>query len=343
VPYRKNRNSRYMENSTATKRVHILIFDHCQIVDATGAAGVFGSANEAAKKAGYTKPPYDIKFIAPETNQIKTSAGVSLYADYTLGERIPPADTLICPGGKGTHSLITDIKVTKLIKRNANRSRRVVSVCTGAFILAKAGILDGRRAVTHWAYCDQLAKDYPSINVDADPIFIQDGNVYTSAGVTAGMDLALALVEEDIGRDIALEVARDMVMFFKRPGSQAQFSTHLAAQMAPPGNIHDLQLWLLDNLSKDIDVDALAEKSSMSPRTFYRKFKKSTGLTPARFINQSRLDAARRLIEGSSIQIKAIASQCGFGDIERMRRAFQKDFGISPDDYRRRFASSLND
>ncbi len=332
-----------MENSTATKRIHILIFDRCQIVDATGAAGVFGSANDVAKKAGYAKLPYDIKFIAPETNQVKTSAGVSLYADYILGEHMPSADTFICPGGKGTHTLITDSKITKAIKRISNRARRVVSVCTGAFILAEAGILNGRRAATHWAYCDKLAKDYPAINVDPDPIFVKDGNVYTSAGVTAGMDLALALIEEDIGRDNALEVAREMVMFFKRPGSQAQFSTHLSAQMAPPGNIRDLQLWLLDNLGEDIDVDVLAEKSSMSPRTFYRKFKKSTGLTPARFISQSRLDAARRLIEESPIQIKAIAAKCGFGDVERMRRAFQKDFGISPDDYRRRFASSLNE
>ena len=332
-----------MENTATTQRIHILVFHRCQIVDATGAAGVFGSANEAAVKAGRAKRPYDIKFIAPETNRVKTSAGVSLYADYILGDRIPPADTLICPGGKGAPSFISNPKAIKSIKHIASRTRRVVSVCTGAFILAEAGILDGRRAATHWAYCDQLSHDYRAIKVEADPIFVKDGNVYTSAGVTAGMDLALALIEEDIGRDIALEVARDMVMFSKRPGSQAQFSTQPATQMAPPGNIRDLQLWLLDNLSKDIDVDALAEKSSMSLRTFYRKFKKTTGLTPARFINQSRLDAARRLIKESPIQIKSIAAQCGFGDIERMRRAFQKDLGISPDDYRRRFASSLNE
>jgi len=339
VPHPKLRDSLHMKNTAATRRVHILIFDHCQIVDATGAAGIFGSANEVAKKAGYSNLPYDIKFIAPETNQVKTSAGVTLYADYILGERIPSADTIICPGGKGTHTFILD---SKAITQISNKARRIVSVCTGAFVLAKAGILDGRRAVTHWAHCAQLAKDYPAISVEPDPIFVKDGDVYTSAGVTAGMDLALALIEEDIGRDIALEVARDMVMFFKRPGSQAQFSTHLSAQMAPAGNIRDLQLWLLDNLDEDIDVDVLAEKSSMSPRTFYRKFKKSTGLTPARFISQSRLDAARRLIEESPIQIKVIAAKCGFGDAERMRRAFQKDLGISPDDYRRRFAPSLS-
>jgi len=342
VPIGKHRDSRDMKNSEPTKRVHILIYDHCQIVDATGAAGIFGSANENAKKAGYVNVPYDIKFIAPTTHQVKTSAGVSLYADYILGERIPAADIFICPGGKGKDTLIKDTKAIKTITRLSHKARRVVSVCTGAFILAEAGILDGRRAVTHWAHCTQLANDYPAINVEPEPIFIKDEHVYTSAGVTAGMDLALALVEEDIGRDIALEVARDMVMFFKRPGSQAQFSTHLSAQMAPAGNIRDLQLWLLENLAEDIDVDVLAEKSSMSPRTFYRKFKKSTGLTPARFISQSRLDAARRLIEESPIQIKVIAAKCGFGDVERMRRAFQKDLGISPDDYRRRFASSLN-
>ncbi|WNJ98325.1 GlxA family transcriptional regulator [Thalassospiraceae bacterium LMO-JJ14] len=329
-----------MKNDIKQKRIGILIFEHCQIVDATGAAGVFGTANEILKASGQVFPFYDLRFIAPKSGAVKTSAGVALFAKHALTSRPPAFDTFICAGGKGTQAFTEDARLVAAVARLTARATRVVSVCTGAFILAKAGMLDGRRAVTHWAYCERLARDYPAITVDADPIFIKDGNVFTSAGVTAGMDLALALVEADLGRDVALAVARDMVMFFKRPGSQAQFSTHLAAQMAPPGSIRELQIWMLENLARDIDVGKLAEKTAMSPRTFYRQFKKSTGMTPAKFLSQSRLDAARRLIEESPMQIKVIAARCGFGDIERMRRAFQRGFGISPDDYRRRFTSS---
>lgn len=328
-----------MKTDIIQKRIGILIFERCQIVDATGAAGVFGVANEILKAAGQPSPFYDLCFIAPSVGAIKTSAGVSLFADLPLSSRHAAFDTFICAGGKGTQKFIEDDKVIAAVARVAARADRVVSVCSGAFILAKAGLLDGRRAVTHWAHCERLANEFPAITVDAAPIFIKDGNVFTSAGVTAGMDLALALVEADLGRDIALAAARDMVMFFKRPGSQAQFSTHLSAQMAQTGSIRDVQLWLLDNLGREIDVEKLAEKTAMSSRTFYRHFKKSTGMTPARFLTQSRLDAARRLIEESTLQIKVIAAECGFGDIERMRRAFQRDYGISPDDYRRRFAT----
>lgn len=330
-----------MKNERTHKRIGIVIFERCQIIDATGPAAVFGSANGVLKAQGRKVPFYDVRFMAPTSGKIATSAGVSLFADHSLSARLSPFDTLICAGGKGTQTFITNHKAIRFIAALAARASRIVSVCTGAFILAEAGILNGRRAVTHWAYCTKLADDYPAITVEAEPIYIKDGSVYTSAGVTAGMDLALALVEADLGRDIALAVARDMVMFFKRPGSQAQFSTHLAAQMAPQGSIRDLQLWLLDNLDRDIDVESLAEKTSMSPRTFYRQFKRSTGLTPAKFLSQSRLDAARRLIEESPKQIKVIAAECGFGDIERMRRAFQRDLGISPDDYRRRFTSTI--
>lgn len=329
-----------MKNELTQKRIGILIFERCQIVDATGAAGVFGAANEILKADGRKTPFYDLRFVAPTSGRVITSAGVSLFADHALSARLGAFDTFICAGGKGTQAFIENARSVAAVAKVAARATRVVSVCSGAFVLAEAGVLNGRRAVTHWAHCERLAQDYPAITVDADPIFIKDGNVFTSAGVTAGMDLSLALVEADLGRDVALTVARDMVMFFKRPGSQAQFSTHLAAQMAPAGSIRDLQMWLLNNLGHDIDVEKLAEKTAMSPRTFYRQFKKSTGMTPARFLMQSRLDAARRLIEESPLQIKVIAGECGFGDVERMRRAFQRDFGISPDDYRRRFSTT---
>ncbi len=322
-------------------RIGIVVFERCQIVDATGSAGVFGVANEILKDTLKGAAGYDIRLLAVDAGQIRTSSGVSLFADHALNDRLPPFNTLICVGGKGTQNFAADASAIAAVRKLAGKAQRIVSVCTGAFILAAAGLLDGKRAVTHWAHCQKLAADYPRITVEQDPIYIKDGNVYTSAGVTAGMDLALALVESDYGRDVALAAARDMVMFMKRPGSQAQYSAYLAAQTAPSGTIRDMQLWLLENIDRDIDVETLADKAAMSPRTFYRQFKKSTGLTPARFIADCRLDAARRLIEESPMAVKSIAQHCGFGDPERMRRAFQRTFGISPDDYRRRFSSTL--
>jgi len=248
---------------------------------------------------------------------------------------------LICVGGKGVTAATADRLTIRWIARAASRAKRVVSVCSGAFLLAEAGILNGRRAVTHWNHCETLATRYPNIHVESDPIFIRDGNVFTSAGVTAGIDLALALVEIDHDRAIALDVARDMVMFMKRPGGQAQFSAHLAAQTVPAGAIRDLQLWLLDHLTEDIDVEAMAARAAMSPRTFNRRFKSQTGQTPAKYIAECRIDSARRLLQESDLPVKSVAAQAGFGLEERMRRAFHRAFGVSPDDYRTRFASPI--
>ena len=319
-------------------RISIVIFARCQIVDATGAAGVFGTANEVLRRTPGSAPLYDIRFLALETGPVPTSAGVSLHADHAISERTAALDTLICAGGKGADAAAADAAIVKDVTRLAASARRVVSVCTGAYILAAAGLLDGRRAATHWAHCRRLAEAYPRIDVDPESIYVKDGNVYTSAGVTAGMDLALALVEADHGRELALAVARDMVMFLKRPGSQAQFSVHLEAQTAPAGGIRDAQLWLLDHLKERIDVETLADRAAMSPRTFYRRFLEVTGRTPARFIVECRLDAARRLIEESPMPVKTIAAHCGFGDSGRMRRAFHRHYGIGPDDYRCRFS-----
>lgn len=320
------------------RQVGIVIFDRCQIIDATGPGAVFGAANEALiSQAGHAG--YDVRLIAPAQGPVKSNAGISVYADHALSSPLKRIHTLICAGGKGTFDFISDVTNINAVRRLAKNANRIVSVCTGAFILAEAGLLNGRRAVTHWAHCRRLADRYPDISVEVDPIFIRDGDVLTSAGVTAGMDLALALVEADHGRDIALSVARDMVMYFKRPGTQAQFSRHLSAQMAPEGGIRSAQLWLLDNLNAPIGIHDLAEKASMSPRSFNRHFKRSTGMTPARYIAECRIDAARRLLEESSLQIKAIAATCGFGDEERMRRTFHRHLGVSPDGYRARFGT----
>ncbi len=327
-----------MLRQNSSHRIGILIFDQCQIVDATGCAGVFGSTNVIVSNMN-DGDAYDVRFISIKAGAVRTSAGVALYADHALDEQDLCFDTLICSGGKGTFAFCEDAAALQRVKDLAGKATRRVSVCTGAFILAAAGLLNGRRAVTHWAYCKRLAAAYPEIDVDPDPIYIRDGDVFTSAGVTSGMDLALSLVEMDHGRDISLRTARDMVMYLQRPGSQAQFSAHLAAQSTEHSAIRDLQLWLLDHLDEEHSIDDLADRTAMSPRTFYRQFKEATGMTPARFIAASRLDSARRLLEESPLALKVIAGRCGFSDAERMRRNFHRHYGVSPDDYRRRFAS----
>jgi transcriptional regulator GlxA family with amidase domain len=217
--------------------------------------------------------------------------------------------------------------------------RRIGSVCSGAFILAEAGLLDGRRATTHWGWCKELAQRYPRVKVDPDPIFVRDGSIYTSAGVTAGMDLALALVEEDHGRELALRVARQLVLFLRRPGGQSQFSAQLAVQAADREPLRELQAWIADHLNQDLSVEALADRVAMSPRNFARVFSREVGVTPARFVEQARVEAARRRLEESAHGVDAIASQCGFGTAESMRRAFLRRLHVPPSAYRHRFAS----
>ncbi|MEM7404286.1 MAG: GlxA family transcriptional regulator [Pseudomonadota bacterium] len=318
-------------------RVGIVIFDGCNVVDATGCAGVFASANDHRATDERTGVGYEISFLARRKGRVATSAGVSLFADHSCLDASLNVDTLVCAGGQGTQRACGETDTINAIRRMAAGATRVVSVCTGAFLLARAGLLDGRRAVTHWGSCEALARAHPHIRVEADPIFVRDGNVYTSAGVTAGMDLALALVEEDHGRGTALQVARDMVMFVKRPGSQAQFSAHLAAELGNDPTLRELKLWLLRNLGRDISVEQMAGRVAMSSRTFYRRFKQATGITPSRFLSDCRLDSARRLLEESPLPIKSVAARCGFHDSEQLRRGFHRRFGVSPDDYRRRF------
>ncbi len=329
-----------MNVSNETKKVGIVVFDGCQILDATGPAAVFGDANVQLRNMAAAAQGYDVRLIAPSSGPVRTNCGVSVMADHALSAHSLELHTLICAGGSGVYDFIADKTHVRDVGRLARTAKRVVSVCTGTFVLAETGLLNKKRAVTHWAHCQKLADEYPRIDVDPDPIFIKDGNVFTSAGVTAGMDLALAIVEADHGRDIALAVARSLVMFLKRPGNQAQFSRHLAVQMAPAGSIRDVQVWLLENLSADISVERMAERAAMSLRTFNRQFKQETGMTPARYVTECRLDAARRLLEESPLPIKTVAGKSGFGDEERMRRAFRKMLGVSPDGYRNLFTNT---
>jgi transcriptional regulator GlxA family with amidase domain len=216
-------------------------------------------------------------------------------------------------------------------------------VCSGAFLLANAGLLEGRRVTTHWNSSQRLAACYPSVHVENDQIYVKDGPVYTSAGVTAGMDLSLAMVEEDLGRAVAMSVAREFVMFLKRPGGQSQFSAHLAAQASERDVIRDVQAWVLDNLDKSLHLDVLAVRAGMSTRNFARLFKQDTDTTPADFVEAARIDAARRLLEDSASPLKRVASRCGFGDPNSLRRAFVRRLGVTPADYRSRFQQLPSD
>jgi transcriptional regulator GlxA family with amidase domain len=275
---------------------------------------------------------------APEEGPLRTST-VTLAPDLPLSACRFPIDTLIVAGGTGTRRAEEDEALIGWLREAAKRSRRVTSVCTGAFLLARAGLLDGRRATTHWASCADLVERYPAVAVEPDPIFVRDGNVATSAGVTAGMDLALALVEEDLGRDVALEAARWLVLFLKRPGGQAQFSAQLAAQSAAREPLRELQAWIVDHLGDDLSVPALAARACMSERNFARAFKAETGMTPAAYVEALRVERARLALESGGEPIEAVARRCGFGAVETLRRAFVRQLGVSPGAYRDRFAA----
>jgi transcriptional regulator GlxA family with amidase domain len=317
------------------RRIVLLAFPDVQALDVTGPSEVFSLADRAGGG-----DVYQLQLVAT-TAQLATSSGLRLVPHLTLDRCHGPIDTLIVAGGKGTRVAAADERLINWLRQAAPRSRRVASVCTGAFLLARAGILDNRSATTHWAACDALKRNYPSVDVQRDPIFVRDGNVYSSAGVTAGIDLALALVEEDLGPQAALGVARDLVLFIRRPGGQAQFSHGLAGQAASRPGIRELQGWILDNLSEDLTVPALADRVFMSQRNFARVFTAEVGLTPAAYVEGVRLERARVLLETTDQQIEEIAARCGFGTVETLRRTFARRLHVSPSEYRERFATVI--
>ncbi len=268
-----------------------------------------------------------------------TTRGPGITADRTLASVRGAIDTLVVVGGEGAFDAAADPKLVRTVSNLARRSRRVASVCTGAFVLAAAGLLDGRRATTHWSWCDRLELGYPQIDVAGDCIFVQDGNLWTSAGVTAGMDLALALVADDLGHDVARAVARQLVMYVQRPGGQAQFSAQLSSQRAARDPLRELQAWIGEHPAEDHSVDRLAHRVSMSPRHFARVFHTEVGCTPAVYIEQVRVEVARRLLETTAFSVDAVAATAGFGTPETLRRAFARRVGASPIQYRDRFRS----
>jgi transcriptional regulator GlxA family with amidase domain len=316
------------------RRIAIVAFEGVQALDITGPSEVFSLADRAT-----ADPTYAIELIARDGAPIRTSSGIEITPHSSLDETTGPIDTLVVPGGQGTRAAADDRELINWLRLAARRSRRVTSVCTGAFLLARAGLLEGRRATTHWFACDALRRHYPSTTVEPDPIFVRDGNVYTSAGVTAGIDLALALVEEDLGSQTALAIARDLVLFIRRPGGQAQFSAGLAGQAASRPGIRELQSWMAEHLDADLTVPALAERTFMSPRNFARVFLAEVGVTPAAYVEGVRVERARALLETTTLQLEEVAQRCGFGTVETMRRAFGRRLHVSPGEYRERFAT----
>jgi transcriptional regulator GlxA family with amidase domain len=315
-----------------SRRVLVIAYPGMQALDVVGPVEVFAAANRMAGEVAY-----DVAVAARNEGPVTSMSGLALCADRRLGALRGRFDTLVVAGGDGTVEALRDRPLIETIRRLAARSRRVTSVCSGAFLLAEAGLLDGRRATTHWSVCDLLARLYPSVEVDPAPIFVRDGNVYTSAGVTAGMDLALALVEDDLGREVALAVARRLVLFLRRPGNQAQFSAQLSAQLAQRDDVREVQRWIADHPEGDLSVAALAARAQMSDRSFARWFAHEVGVTPGRYVEQVRLESARRVLEESDDSIAVIARACGFGTAETMRRSFLRTMRMGPTEYRRRF------
>jgi transcriptional regulator GlxA family with amidase domain len=323
--------------ATSPRKVAILAFPGVQSLDVTGPLEVFAGAQTLIEASGRADRGYDVLILSRDGAPLRTSSGLTIVPHGDFAHTPARLDTLIVAGGSGSHEASVDRATIEWIARTSERARRTTSVCTGVFLLAAAGLLDGRRATTHWAAAAELARRHPAVRVDPEPIFLRDGDVWTSAGVTAGMDLALALVEEDLDREAALTIARHLVLFLRRPGNQAQFSATLAAQEPVREPLHDTCRHIVENLAGDLSVEALAQHAHMSPRNFARSFRAETGVTPARYVESVRLEAARRALEDTAQPVAAVASACGFGTPETLRRSFLRALGVGPAEYRRRF------
>lgn len=323
-------------HTSEPRRIAFITFDGVKMLDITGPLQVFADANEVLGFEAYTTTLASL-YGGP----VETDTGVSLNTRRLAGVGLDDAGTLIACGGKGVHDACRDNRLIGAIRLAAQKCGRVAATCTGAFLLGASDLLDGRRCVTHWKDCDRLAEAYPQTQVDPDPIFIQDRGVWTSAGVTAGIDLALAMVEQDHSRDVAMELARHLLVYVKRPGGQSQFSEALQQQTrTASGRFGALHLWMKDNLVADLRVEELAKRVGMSPRNFARIYADETGQTPARAVEMMRIEAARIALEDPELTVKQVSVKCGFGSDERMRRSFIRQLGVSPQAYRNSFALS---
>lgn len=324
------------------KRVLFVAFPQVGLLDLSGAQTVFWAATKAMEARGLAG--YERCTASLGGGLVHSAEGLAFDTDALAAYRTGTIDTLIVPGSPHMAQVLENAApMVQWLRRASGKARRTASVCSGAFLLAAAGLLDHKRATTHWLMFDMMSKRFPQVEIDRDAIFVQQGAVWTSAGVTAGIDLALALVEADCGHEVAMEVARELVVFLKRPGGQSQFSGMLQAQAEDSAGMFDeLNLWITKNLGRaDLNVEVLAAQANMSPRNFARVYKLKTGRTPAKAVEVLRLEAAKRLLEGSPHNVDQIADLCGFSDEEHLRVTFQRHLSVAPRDYRRRFAARM--
>jgi transcriptional regulator GlxA family with amidase domain len=317
--------------------IAIVAMPGVQLLDVSGPLDVFAEANVQARK-----DVYRLLVVAKTAGHIRSSSGVRLVPDLVIGDATDvKIDTLLVAGCPNAANAPPDVAVVEWLRRIAPRARRYGSVCSGAFLLAATGLIDGRRVTTHWAVAQQLALDYPAVTVEEDAIHVRDGRLRTAAGVTAGLDLALALVEEDLGRDVAMKVAAQLVMLFKRPGGQMQFSRKGEAAPAGRSALQEVQRWVAANPAADHSIAGLAKRADLSPRHFARLFRSEVGVTPASWVETARIAVARRLLEGGQHSPKQVAARCGFADADTLRRAFARQVGVTPAEYRKRYARSV--
>ncbi|MEI2415658.1 GlxA family transcriptional regulator [Orrella sp. JC864] len=319
---------------TQAKTIVMVAVPGVQLLDISGPLDVFAEAN---MQAGYEA--YRLLVAATGPGAIRTSSGVRLMPDLRIGRDVDePVDTFLVAGRPNAADIQVEAALTDWLRRRAPSARRFGSICSGAFFLAAAGLLDGRRVTTHWAVAGQLAERFPQVSVDSDAIQVRDGPLRTAAGVTAGLDLALSLVEEDLGREIALRVSSHLVMFFKRPGGQMQFSRNGEAELAGRSALQELQRWVAANPGLEHSVASLAKRMDLSPRHFARVFRAEVGITPSSWVEQARVGAARRLLELGHKTPKQVAAYCGFANADVLRRVFVRHAGVTPAEYRKRFA-----
>lgn len=334
-----------MPTPRKTRSVAILALPGVQLLDVSGPLDVFAEANAQASSRLKAAAPYRLQVIASRPGSIRSSSGIRLLADATISENSSSEkfDTLLVAGCPNAAEIPPDARVLDWLRQVAPHLRRYGSVCSGAFVLAAAGLLDGHRVTTHWAVAERLARAFPQVSVDPDAIHVRDGRVRTAAGVTAGLDLALALVEEDLGREIALRVAAQLVMFFKRPGGQLQFSRRGEAAPMGRSGLQEVQRWVAANPGLSHDVPSLAARMGLSARHFSRLFTHEVGITPATWVEEARITAARTLLESGEVAPKQVASRCGFANADTLRRTFTRHVGVTPTEYRKRYASKAYD
>lgn len=327
-------------SSCSRRRVVIVLGQCTNSLEYMGPLQVFMEANFFLERAGRSDLGYDLEIVAVEPGIVFEMLGMTITVDRSYDTLSGEIDTIVFQAVDEDERTIRDESFITWVKDVAGRTRRVTSICVGTYVLAEAGLLNGRRATTHWMACDELQRRYPEVRVDPEPIFVKDGHIYTSAGSTAGIDLSIALVEEDFGSGLALRVAQGLVMYLKRPGSQAQFSAQLSTGFSRQSSIREVQTYVVEHLDDDLSVDQLAQRASMSPRNFARVFSQEAGVSPGKFIERTRLERARLHLEQTDTPIGRIARQCGYRTADGMRVAFERNLGINPREYRQRFSKA---